>query len=84
MFAIFFILSWAQLPSTKRPMAWSFAACFIMGLLVEIAEGATGIHHCRMRDLIPDVAGASIGALLVMIGQKLGSPALGEQPAQER
>jgi uncharacterized BrkB/YihY/UPF0761 family membrane protein len=43
MFAIFFVLSWAQLPNTKRAMAWSFAACFAMGFLVEIAEGATEI-----------------------------------------
>ena len=35
---------------------WTFSlalAVYVMGFLVEIAEGATGIHHCRMRDLIP-------------------------------
>jgi hypothetical protein len=66
-FAIFFMLSIAQLPNVKHAMAWSFLACFVMGLLVEIAEGATGIHHCRMRDLIPDMAGACFGAMLVLI-----------------
>jgi VanZ family protein len=66
-FAILFMLSVAQLPNLKHAMAWSFLACFAMGLLVEFAEGATGIHHCRMRDLIPDMAGACIGAVAVLI-----------------
>jgi len=42
-----------------------------LGFLVEIAEGATGIHHCRMRDLIPDMAGACIGAIAVLIVRRL-------------
>jgi VanZ family protein len=71
MMAIFFVLTWAQLPNTKRAMAWSFAASFTIGFLVEIAEGATGIHHCRMRDLIPDMAGASLGALLVILSRQI-------------
>jgi hypothetical protein len=70
-FAIFFMLSVAQLPNVRRAMAWSFAASFALGLLVEIAEGATGIHNCRMRDLIPDMAGACIGAIAVLILRRL-------------
>ena len=70
-FAIFFMLSIAQLPNVKHAMAWSFLACFALGFLVEIAEGATGIHHCRMRDLIPDMAGACIGAIAVLIVRRL-------------
>jgi len=54
-------------------MAWSFLACFALGFLVEIAEGATGIHHCRMRDLIPDMAGASLGAIAVLIVRRLAA-----------
>lgn len=65
--AIFFLLTVAQLPRSRHSMAWAFAACFVMGLLVELAEGATGVHHCRMRDLIPDMAGACIGAAAVWI-----------------
>ena len=70
-FAIFFMLSVAQLPNVKHAIAWSFLASFAMGLLVEIAEGATGIHHCKMRDLIPDMAGACIGATAVLILRRL-------------
>jgi glycopeptide antibiotics resistance protein len=72
-FAIFFMLSVAQLPNVKHAIAWSFVASFAMGLLVEIAEGATGIHHCRMRDLIPDTAGACIGAIAVLIARRLAA-----------
>ncbi len=66
MFAVFFILSYAQFPPSTRRLTWSFAVCLVMGFLVEVAEGATGIHHCRMRDLIPDMAGAVLGALIVV------------------
>lgn len=69
MFAIFLLLTWAQLPDTKRALWWSLAACFLMGFLVEIAEGATGIHNCRMRDLIPDMTGAAIGVLIIIVGR---------------
>ena len=65
-FTIFFILTVAQLRNVKRALAWAFVACFVLGFLVEIAEGATGIHNCRMRDLIPDMAGACAGAIVVL------------------
>jgi VanZ family protein len=72
-FAIFFMLSVAQLPHVKHAIAWSFLACFVLGFLVEIAEGATGIHNCRMRDLFPDMAGACIGAVAVLIVRRLAA-----------
>lgn len=73
MFAIFFMLSIAQLPNVRRGAVWSFAACLVMGFLVEIAEGATGIHNCRMRDLIPDMAGAVAGAVTVWIVRRVAT-----------
>ena len=72
-FAIFFMLSVAQLPNVKHAIAWSLLACLVMGFLVEIAEGATGIHHCRMRDLIPDMAGACVGAIAVLLVRQLAA-----------
>jgi VanZ family protein len=78
-FTIFFMLSVAQLPNARHAIAWSFLACFVMGFLVEIAEGATGIHHCRMRDLIPDMAGACLGAIAVLIVRRLGKRPKAEQ-----
>ena len=70
-FAIVFMLSVAQLANVRHAMAWSFLACLVLGFLVEIAEGATGIHNCRMRDLIPDMAGACIGAVAVLIVRRI-------------
>jgi VanZ like protein len=72
-FAIFFVLLMAQLPKVRHAIAWSFFATLVMGFLVEIGEGATGIHHCRMRDLIPDMAGACIGAVVVWIVRRLSA-----------
>jgi hypothetical protein len=73
-FAIFFMLSVAQLPNVKHALAWSFAASFALGFLVEIAEGATGIHHCKMCDLIPDMIGACVGAIAVLVLRRLTAP----------
>lgn len=70
-FTVFFILCWAQMPGVRRAMLWALAACIVLGLLVELAEGATGVHHCRMRDLIPDTAGALLGMLIVGAGTAL-------------
>lgn len=70
LFALFFLLTYAQLREVPRAMAWSAAACLAMGLFVELAQGATGAGNCRMRDLIPDAAGALIGAGLVAAARK--------------
>ena len=70
-FTIFFVLTVAQLRNVKRALAWAFLACFVFGFLVEIAEGATGIHNCRMRDLIPDMAGACVGAIIVLAARRM-------------
>jgi hypothetical protein len=67
MFAVFFLITWVQLPNKKTAIWWSAAACLVMGFLVEIAEGATGIHGCRMRDLIPDMVGAVAGAIVILV-----------------
>jgi hypothetical protein len=71
LFAIFFLLTYAQLPGVRKAMLWSATACMVMGFAVELAQGVTGEGHCRMRDLIPDAAGAGVGAVLVLAGSKL-------------
>jgi hypothetical protein len=76
MFAIFFLLTYAQLPRVRRALLWSAAATAVMGLLVELAQGATGAGHCRMRDLIPDMTGALIGVALVTVARRIWKPAL--------
>lgn len=67
LFALFFLLTYTQLPRVRNAAGWSVAATLAMGLLVELAQGVTGEGNCRMRDLIPDAAGALIGFALVQI-----------------
>jgi hypothetical protein len=69
LFAVFFLLSHAQLPGARHAAAWSAAATVAMGLLVELAQGTTGEGHCRMRDLIPDSVGALIGFAMIGIAR---------------
>lgn len=44
-----------------RPGAGAFVLTMVVGALVELAEGASGAGHCRLRDLLPDAAGALLG-----------------------
>lgn len=68
LFALFFIMSCGQFKMSHwSGFVWAAAACFAMGILVELAEGVSGIHHCRARDLIPDAAGIMIGAGIVFL-----------------
>src|SRR5688500_13144294 len=41
LFALFFLLTSVQLPGNPRAIIWSTAATLAMGLLVELAQGAT-------------------------------------------
>ena len=72
LFAFFFLMTFLMLNaqfriSDWRAFAWTGAATIVMGALVEIAEGVTGKGHCRLRDLIPDAAGALLGAAVVLL-----------------
>jgi len=63
-FAAFYLLSWVQFRSAGGArFAWAGVATLVMGALGEIAEGLTGQGHCRLRDLVPDSAGALLVAL---------------------
>jgi hypothetical protein len=68
LFSLFFVMTSAQL----RGVGWSTmvlagAITLAMGGLVELAEGVTGSGHCRLRDLVPDTAGAVLGAAIVAV-----------------
>jgi hypothetical protein len=71
LFACFFLMTSARL----RMADWSgFAraapAAFVMGGLVELAQGLTGKGHCRSRDLIPDVVGILLGSVIVLLWKR--------------
>jgi hypothetical protein len=68
LFGWFFLLTAAQFNrKTAANMGLALAATVAMGLLIELEEGATGTGNCRMRDLVPDTAGALIGWVLVIL-----------------
>jgi len=65
-FAIFFLMTCVQARrlSPRAQFLIALAAVIAMGIYVEAAEGITGDGHCRVRDLVPDIAGALLGAAI--------------------
>ena len=72
LFALFFLMTSAQLRmSDWRAFAWAALATFVMGGLVELAQGLTGKGHCRVRDLIPDAAGILLGSVVILLWNRI-------------
>ncbi len=69
LFAGFYWMSWVQFRRADARGVWALLATLLVGVLVEIAEGMTmpGRGHCRVRDLVPDAAGALGAALLLAV-----------------
>ena len=68
LFGIFFLLTVIQFDRIdRRTLAWSLLATLVLGLIVEIEEGATRTGNCRMTDVLPDFIGAIVGMALVII-----------------
>jgi len=76
LFVFFFLMTSAQFRMAQWwGYAWAAVACITMGLLVEVAQGISGFHHCRLRDLIPDAAGVVLGAGIVFLWNRMrGGP----------
>ena len=71
LFAGFYWMSWVQFRKTEARVVWALLATLLVGALVEVAEGMTGRGHCRVRDLVPDAAGALGAALLLAVWSRL-------------
>ena len=73
LFAGFYWMSWVQFGRSDARAVWALLATLLVGALVEIAEGMTmtGRGHCRLRDLVPDAAGALGAALLLAVWSRL-------------
>ena len=69
LFGFFFLLTAVQFDRIdRRALALSGLATLVMGLLIELEEGATRTGNCRLTDVLPDILGALIvGALLMSI-----------------
>jgi hypothetical protein len=76
LFALFFLMTSAQFQiSNWQGFAWAALAAVTMGVLVELAQGLTGNGHCRSRDMIPDTAGIMLGAVIVLLWNRMrGEP----------
>src|SRR2546427_261 len=68
-------MSWVQFGRSDARGVWALVATLLVAALVEIAEGMTGGGRgrvlCRVRDLVPDAAGAVGAALLLEIWSRL-------------
>src|SRR5438067_2939114 len=75
LFAGFYWMTWVQFGRSDARGVWALVATLLVAALVEIAEGMTGGGrgqvHCRVRDLVPDAAGAVGAALLLAIWSRL-------------
>ncbi len=73
LFAAFYWMSWVQFERWDARSVWALAATLLAAALVEVAEGMTGggRGHCRVRDLVPDAAGAVGAALVLAIWSRL-------------
>src|SRR2546421_7493116 len=75
LFAGFYWMSWVQFRTSDARGVWALVATLLVAALVEIAEGMTGGGrgqvHCRVRDLVPDAAGALGAALLLTVWSRL-------------
>lgn len=68
LFGIFFLLTALQFDRLDRKaMAWSFLATVVLGLVVELEEGATRTGNCRITDVLPDAVGALIGMAVIAL-----------------
>lgn len=68
LFAACFVVARAQFrPSgADRRARWragaaALAISLAVGALLQVAQGVSGAGHCRLRDLLPDAAGALLG-----------------------
>lgn len=67
LFAVFFLLTVLQFDKlNSRALGWSLVATVVLGLLVELEEGATRTGNCRLTDVLPDIAGAALASVVVL------------------
>jgi hypothetical protein len=67
LFAILFLMT--SVHARRHPFVIGTAMVWAFGVYVEVAEGFTGNGHCRVRDLVPDTAGALLGAAILLVIQ---------------
>jgi hypothetical protein len=67
LFGLFFLLTAVQFDRIdRRTLAWCSVATLVLGVVVELEEGATGTGNCRATDVLPDALGALIAMSLLL------------------
>lgn len=66
----FFVMTWRQLRGSRHALPIAAVATILMGILIELEEGATGTGMCKATDLLPDVVGALLGAAVATLWRK--------------
>jgi VanZ family protein len=73
-FSLFFLVTVRQFRSSGwQSLGWSTGLTMLMGAAVEIAEGVSGLHHCKAIDLVPDFIGAMLGVMVVLLARTIAS-----------
>ena len=71
LFALFYLITVVQFDHVdRRAIAWSLLATAALGLLIELEEGATRTGNCRITDVLPDIFGALIAAIVVIAAMR--------------
>ena len=70
LFGMFFLMTWVQLRRVRHATLWAALATLAMGVLIELEEGATGTGYCHATDLLPDAAGALVGAAVARVWRR--------------
>ena len=67
LFAVFFVLTALQFKQlNQRALKWSLLANVVLGVLLELEEGASRTGNCRLTDVLPDITGALIASVAVL------------------
>ena len=67
LFGVFFLITVAQFDRIdRRSIGWAVSATALVGLIVELEEGATRTGNCRLTDVLPGIGGALIASAVLM------------------
>jgi len=81
LWAAFFLMTWVQFRRRRYALLIAAIATIATGILIELEEGATGTGMCRATDLLPDGAGALIGAVIATLWRRRDAKAVVPPPA---
>lgn len=74
LFMFFCVVTARQFRSLDwQSLGWSIGLTMAMGVGIEMAEGLSGLHHCKASDLVPDFIGALLGAIVAIMVERVAS-----------